>query len=68
MKGRRGFVKFAAVAAPATFGTAMAGVAHAEDGGGRYIGTWITHHELPPGYPFPYFFEMLSITLSQAAF
>ena len=63
MKDRRDFLKLASAALPAAAAiTVSAGVAHADDaGGGKFVGSWATVHELPPGLPAPNFREFLTI-------
>jgi hypothetical protein len=63
MKDRRDFLKLASAALPAVAAVAVStGVARADDaGGGPFVGSWTTVHELPPGLPAPNFREFLTI-------
>ena len=63
MKDRRDFLKLASAALPAVAAVAVTTrVAHADDsGGGSFVASWATVHELPPGLPAPNFREFLTI-------
>lgn len=63
MKDRRSFLRFASVAAPVAAVAAIStGTAVADDGGGGpFVASWMTIHDLPPGFPAPSFREFLSI-------
>lgn len=63
MRDRQSFLTLAAAAAPAIVVAASStGTAVADDGGGGpSLASWMTIHDLPPGYPAPSFREFLSI-------